>query len=319
MWILLNESKITNDRKELLKSFNKDISDEKFSPTEDFLVTAYDILNERFFNGLLPMHIEFKVSSSVTSPFIGLASYKFNRDKGTVWATSVTLNGSRKLSVHEWLEVVLHEMVHVYDYETNANHFLGYEEYDPHGEWFLTTGREFEPEGFHVQKFCDADIEMNTDDRRVQGRIANTLLLVLDGITARSGDPGLIAISKKDKDKYIDIFTKLGREKRIDGLKGLTIMKSDNPAIASLSKTRMRDERSSFGIYGRSEGFENKYGPFEEVEHIDLSTVTEDKDETEYDDMNRIEDDYARHIYDSIEGVVDVKRTGKDEYEVSIA
>ena len=48
-----------------------------------------------------------------------MASYIYDYGRGRVKSTSVTLNGARTLTLHEWLEVVLHEMIHVLDYETN--------------------------------------------------------------------------------------------------------------------------------------------------------------------------------------------------------
>lgn len=76
----------------------------------------------------------------------------YDNRRNKVWATAITLNGSRTLTSHEWLEVVLHEMIHVLDYETNPEHFLGYmgRSYDVHGSWFLNYGKKFWSEGFHV-------------------------------------------------------------------------------------------------------------------------------------------------------------------------
>lgn len=67
----------------------------------------------------MPESLQFKVKTQPTKSYIGMASYVFDRITGKVNATSVTLNGARTLTLHEWLEVVLHEMIHVLDYETN--------------------------------------------------------------------------------------------------------------------------------------------------------------------------------------------------------
>ena len=100
---------------------------------------AYGILNKKFFHDNLPAGISFKVKVQPTKRYIGLASYVYDRARDRVWSTGVTLNGSRTLTLHEWLEVVLHEMIHILDYETNPNHFLGYmrHAYDAHGSWFM--------------------------------------------------------------------------------------------------------------------------------------------------------------------------------------
>ena len=49
-----------------------------------------------------------------------------------------------------------------------------------------------------------------------------------------------------------------------------------------------------------------------------MNPINEDKDEVEYDDMNHIDDDYAKHLYDNIKGVVDVEKKSDDEYIVTI-
>ena len=50
-----------------------------------------------------------------------------------------------------------------------------------------------------------------------------------------------------------------------------------------------------------------------------MKPINEDRDEDEYDDMNHIEDDYAKRIYADIKGVVDVEKKSDDEFIVSIA
>ena len=49
-----------------------------------------------------------------------------------------------------------------------------------------------------------------------------------------------------------------------------------------------------------------------------MNSINEDKDEVEYDDMNHIDDDYAKHLFDNIKGVVDVEKRSDDEYIMSI-
>lgn len=121
-----------------MASFEGDVSDQKFSPSKEFLKVAYGIFNDRFFGGELPDGISFQVKTQPTKSYIGYASYMYNRDMGKIHTVGVTLNGSRTLTLHEWLEVVLHEMIHVLDYETNPKHYIGYmrRSYDAHGHWF---------------------------------------------------------------------------------------------------------------------------------------------------------------------------------------
>ena len=107
--------------------------------------------------------------------------------------------------MHEWLEVVLHEMIHILDYETNPNHFTGVmrHAYDPHGYWFMNEGDKYTKHGFHVQKYCKADIGINTDDDKVKNRISNSVFLYMKG----SGRPMIMKMSRKNLDRNLDYIT----------------------------------------------------------------------------------------------------------------
>ena len=50
----------------------------------------------------------------------------------------------------------------------------------------------------------------------------------------------------------------------------------------------------------------------------DTSTA-EDKDAAEYGEVDHIDDEYARKIYDMIDGVEEVRKIGDEEYEGVIA
>ena len=81
----------------------------------------------------------------------------------------------------------------------------------------------------------------------------------------------------------------------------------------------MKTYHSGYSWYWFTEDFQKKYGPFEEISEINTSNVQEDRDETDYEEMNHIDDEYARQIYDHITNVVDVRKIKDGEYEVSIA
>lgn len=116
---IINEynNEIPIDRDTIINSFKEDISDEKYSPTREFVESAYDILNEKFFDGKLPDRLVLNVSNSPRASFMGLARCRIV-GFDIIRAMSITLNSSRKMTLHNWLEVVLHEMIHILDYET---------------------------------------------------------------------------------------------------------------------------------------------------------------------------------------------------------
>ena len=53
-WKLIEEAKTPSDMKSIEASFNKDVSDEKFTPTVEFVKNVYDKMNKELFgNGLV--------------------------------------------------------------------------------------------------------------------------------------------------------------------------------------------------------------------------------------------------------------------------
>ena len=108
------------------------------------------------------------------------------------------------MTVHNWLEVVLHEMIHILDYQTNPNHFLygNSRHYDSHGSWFLNKGKEFESEGFHVQKYCNSNQNMDTDNPSIKNKI-NNMRFILSSIGQRQA---IFVVSNKTLENHINIL-----------------------------------------------------------------------------------------------------------------
>ena len=298
-WLLL-ESATPSDLETIMASFNSDVSDEKFSPTTEFLKISYDKLNSELFGNELPSNIDLVVKSAPSQSFFGRATATIYRRLRKLTPKSIILNGSATLTLHEWLEVVVHEMVHIADYTFHPEHFFG-RKYDAHGPWFLEFGKKFEKDGFHVQKYCNAEYGINTDDKKVKKQMNDMLLIEFS--------PGeIIRVSPTMKYKVVNIL----EAKRYKNLKFWT---TENPLAVKLSQWRPRDRYSALRYYYFTDAFKEKYGPFKE---ITMNPINEDKDEVEYDDMNHIDDDYAKHLYDNIKGVVDVEKKSDDEYIMSI-
>ena len=321
----MSESKSTpSDKETILASFNADVSDEKFSPTPDFLETAYGIFNDRFFRGQLPDKLAFKVKVQPTRSYIGLASYVYDRRNEKVWPTNVTLNGSRTLTLHEWLEVVLHEMIHVLDYETNPDHFLGYMRlaYDPHGTWFMNEGDKYTKYGFHVQKYCKADIGVNADDEKVKSRVSGSVFLYMQG----DGRPMMLKMSRKNLDRNLEyIMARIGKPwcNFGRGVNEIKIMTSENPNISLLKDLRMRDSTSRITWWWFDDGFEKRYGPFEEEDTVQVlrakNTVNEEDEEDKPEEVEpETPEEVMDDIQDNVEDVEDVKEVGSDKFMVSI-
>lgn len=328
----LVESLAPHEKKVLLRSFAHDITDEKFSVDNEFLKTSYDLLNVKLLDNRLPNseNFIFQVKSFPKKSWFAIASYKIYRTSNRIDVIGITLNSSKILTIHGWLEVVLHEMIHLIDYIENPQHFLLKRRYDPHGEWFLSFGRQFIKDGFNVQKYIKEPIVFDVDDKNVQKAVDKRLFLRLDGYCPwenKANIPCVMVVSNRTLDDYVDKLQKTAKSGVMKGLESFTILKSKNPSIIRLKQHRLK---TIYGIlyfpskaYPFDDTFIQKFGPFGEISKIMINkqniSVTEDKDETDYDEMNHISDEYARKIYDMINGVDDVKMIDDEEYEVSIA
>ena len=135
---------------------------------------------------MAPGRLLFMVSNAPRARYMGLAGYQINRFLKHVTPMFIKLNGSRKMTVHNWLEVVLHEMIHILDYQTNPSHFLygNKNSYDSHGSWFLNKGKEFLSEGFNVQKYCNSNQTIDTDNPSIRNKI-NNMRFILASIGQR--------------------------------------------------------------------------------------------------------------------------------------
>ena len=218
------------------------------------------------------------------------------------------------MTVHNWLEVVLHEIIHILDYQTNPSHFLNGNgiDYDPHGSWFLNKGKEFLSKGFNVQKYCKANQEFDSDNKILKNKI-NNLRIILASIASKQA---AFVVSEKSLEDHIHILEQVSKY-RVKNMKLQKVLKSSNPNILKLKSIRMRNYHSSYSWYWFTEDFQNKYGPFEEISEIDTSNVQED--ETVHDEMNNIDNKYATQVYDHIDNVVDVDKVKDGVYNISIA
>lgn len=235
------------------------------------------------------------------------------------------MNGSRTLTLHEWLEVVLHEMIHVLDYETNPQHFLGKSRrtYDAHGPWFLEQGRKYEKHGFHVQKYVTADIGVNDQDKKVKNRISKSVFLYMKGDSQR---PMMMKMSRTSLDRNLEYITsRIGKPWSTFGIgvKEIKIMTSENPNIAILKDLRMRDSLSRISWWWYDDKFEQKYGPFKLEDTVKIlsakrTTMNEDGQEVPEEVEPQTSEEVIDNIEDTINGVEDVRDIGNDKVVVDI-
>lgn len=140
--------------------------------------------------------------------------------------------------------------------------------------WFEEQARKFKKYGFNVTVKDESDMKTSEDDDNIKSKFDNAMFLEL-GYNPVLCKTSILKISKRDKDA---VLSQLKRR----GCKSVKVLKTDN-----LNSTRLRNiSKSSIGKrnYELDDDFDRKYGPFEEVETIDLkgfvSEATDEHDET---------------------------------------
>lgn len=321
---ILDESIITSNRSEILKAFKDDFSEERLVPNVDFLKIAYNLINKRLLKNILPSSNEIKllVKSHPERNYVGCAAYRVIPNENKLFVRGIMLNSSRMLTLHGWLEVILHEMIHVVDFTTVPEHFLAAQEqkYDSHGEWFLSYGKQFLKDGFNVKQYCTTVIGINSEDVEVQKFMKEHVLVLLDGFEGLLGK-GINLVDKKDLKSYMKYCMTWYKKGYFKGLKRFIILKSENPEIVNIKLFNPNDinKKPEYDFY--TERFIKQYGPFKKVitYKIPERMLLEDRDELDYDEMNHLDDSYSRKIYDNITNVVDLKKIDDESYEITIA
>ena len=305
-WKLVNESKTPADDDSINSALNGDVSDEMYSPTVEFAKAAYQKLNRELFLNYLPpsSEITFELSDDIRSDELGSAECTVYSTSGRTFASDfkLTLDKTATLTLHSWIGVVLHEMIHILDYQEHPDH-KDDKSYDFHGEWFRKMGERFKKHGFNVSKFYSGNSGIDIDDERID-QIMKEEIFIQIGKT-ESGVPQLVKIHVNDKDRVLKF---LRDEENVDEVVVLT---TENPMSVKLVPLDIHElERETFKVYRMSDKFNKNFGPFNEVETIDLNgLVSEGTDD--YDE----EVEVIRHQ----KGVIKAERVGKNAIRIVVS
>lgn len=281
-WKLISEGKSTpSDMKSIEASIVGDESDEKYTPTVEFARNAYDKLNrDLFFRYLPPVNeVTFTLSDGIRSDELGAAECIINTVRNRMWASDfkLSLDKTAKLTLHSWLGVVLHEMIHILEYQEHPENKQD-PKYDWHGDWFKKTGEKFKKYGFDFSKFYDGPFEVDDEDERVKNIMKDEMFIQV--WKTSTGIPQIVKIRTIDKNKVCKFL----RDE--ENVKEVVVLQTDNPMSVKILPIDIHElEQSSFRVYHMSRKFDEMYGPFKEVETISLDNLVsegiEDDEEVE--------------------------------------
>ena len=307
-WKLIEEAKTPSDMKSIEASFNKDVSPELFIPSIVFLELVYGKMNRELFFGELPDAKDLKLAIGFRpkSVAIGTAKYKIFKNQAKVVPVSLVLNGARMTTLHGWIEIVLHEMIHIYDFVFHPEHFLKdkryrKEKYNPHGEWFLSMCENFKRYGMNIAEKYDGVVELNdTKIAKILKEIdkeiyVNTMVLKAGKV--------MYKILEKNKEEFMKMVAGIAPK--------VKIYKTSNPNSINLKVNSIRtplNKMKNIVIDGK---FEKEYGPFELIEEIDTEDIVLES--------LGYEDDYIKWVKTHIMSVEEVKKVGAGTYEVTIS
>lgn len=262
-WLLLEEF-IPSDDKFVLDAIHGVGDNDKYTPTTKFLKSAYVKLNDMFFDGRLPNDIEFKVDRDTKDNASGRTNADDNDSGNGIDINYVSLNGTLMKSPHSWIETIVHEMIHIEELVTIPERFIG-KKYDMHGEWFLDRAKEFSKVGLNIgEKDMDYNIVTSVDDEDIKKKHSSELYLKI-GYNPVTKLWQLLKIKAKDKDYALSYLKK-------EKYRLATIVKTDNLNAVRLSICDI-DSFNGPTVFNMTDSFVKRYGPFEDVETIDLSKV----------------------------------------------
>lgn len=299
-WKLIKEAnKTPSDKESIDLAFKSVCGSERFLATTKFALMVYEKMNRELFYDALPDpgDVKFRINHEIRTDKSAEATCKIDRSKGIVSDFELTLNGNITLTLHEWLETILHEMIHILDYFVFTKHYKE-DGYDPHGKWFNDQCRKFKKFGFNVDSTFKGEYGMK-DSKTVMDKIGNEIFIQVG--MSNDGTPEVFKIMKKNKDKFIEKLKGLG-------CKEVKILQTANPSSVTI-RPISPSSKSPFSVYHLDNRFNKQFGPFDELETIDLTKLMIESDDEQ--------DEYLKTLR-SIKGLKS-RKIGKHLYELTIS
>lgn len=267
-WLLISEAYTPSDLDDIENSFNGDVSDEKYTPTKKFLKNGYDMLNEKLFNNRLPSDFEFKIEHSLEDNAAGHTYANDDKKEGEFVIDCVSLNGTIMMTIHSWLETILHEMIHVMDFKFHPEHFVDARKtgipYDEHKGWFMEQANKFKNKGFNVEKTLKSSWETSVDDDDIKAKNSSFTYLKISHHPL--GWDEILKIDSSDKSNVMSILKNKKYTHVVE-------IKTSNLNSVRLDNTKVEANKPIMSYHADDE-FNDRYGPFEKVEDIDLTKMT---------------------------------------------
>ena len=127
----------------------------------------YSLFNKWYFGNKLPEKnkLEFEADYFAGERFVGRAWCDIKKcgDKITIKPEKIVYNLTFPTHEEMFMNVLLHEMIHVLDFVYYPKHFLD-EKYDPHGDFFMSQANRINDYGWNITKECKEDFSKISKD-----------------------------------------------------------------------------------------------------------------------------------------------------------
>lgn len=297
-WLLISEETTPTDSSIIDSVIDNSCKDDtKYSPSTEFMRIAYEKLNELVFINMLPSDMKFKVVNAfdgcVGDTIVMRSSINGNK---MLFPTTIIFNNSLKLTMREWMNALVHEMIHAYDVEYRSKEYSD-QNYKNHEGWFMKQVDKINKKfGFEVQVYYDKEFGVNNEPPKLS---VNHLVI----IGHEDDVPYGIIVADDNKDECLKfIYNELKK-------KSVLIMTTLNPNSDSLDK--LNPATGEYTTYDCDDGFMNEFGQFTDIKTISLRKMfmNESVDDDEPDDIK---------ILRKIEGIRNLRKVkGGWEFHIS--
>ena len=149
--------------------------------TSDMLSKWYSLFNKWYFDNKLPSvdKLQFVAEYFMGERFVGQTYVlrRVNKDKIITTPTKISYNLSIPTHEEMFMNVLLHEMIHVLDCVYYSEHFLD-KNYDPHGDFFMNHATRINAYGWDITKTCREDIsKISTKENKYDGLLKKLSIL----------------------------------------------------------------------------------------------------------------------------------------------
>lgn len=268
-WILLSEANVIPSDDEMInKALTDSTYNAKFEPSIEFVTKIYGIINRKYFLNSLPNNMSFKILNFPNEAYHGDTKCFVNK-YGRLIPSLIIFNKAFLLSPHQWVEVIIHEMIHVLDYEYTPEHFRD-SKYKKHGDWFMKQAKKFISDGFNIKAYADFDFDDN--DEKIKENEFNYFAVIEKSVDDELSGVKILKDKLEMSLKYIyDKFNK----------KAIILVKTKNPHFDELDE--VNPDKDSYVLYEYDDKFITEFGPFYDKEKRKLKDMfSETSDEPEF-------------------------------------